>query len=167
MKKILVCGMLLGFLTTIGYAQRRAVEPGALPGRGHATSPMGANVGMGTNVGMSPSAPTGHDGISPSAVASGTSAKSAKSVGSTTTTVKPNAATSGATKSVDPNAASGNSSGAVAPNASGSNTASVTPNANTTGAARTVEPNANTTMDHVTDPNAVPAGDRAGVNPNQ
>ncbi len=164
MKKILICGMLLGFLTSSGFAQRRAVQPGALPSRGHAINAgsMGANVGVSPNVGMSPTAATGHNGISPSAVASGTSAKN---VGSSTTTVKPNAATMGATKSVDPNAANGNASATAAPNAAGTNTAAtVAPNANTTDAARTVD---NTTMDHVTVPNAAPAGDRAGVNPNQ
>ncbi len=102
MKKLLICGALLGLLTSVCVAQRGRVGP--TPG----TAPPMARIGPNA-VSMSPSAP-----ISPTAVSHGGVAPNAgpraNPVG--TTTVAPNAKTA-----VAPNARTGVAAEPVAPDA--------------------------------------------------
>src|SRR5271155_2241214 len=99
MKKILVCGMLLGLLTSVSYAQRGHAVGGVGPG---ARIP---NVGpVSPNARTSPNAiGVGHDGVMPNAVTTqknpkpltpnATTDPTAKTVGSTAKTVGPNSET--------------------------------------------------------------------------
>jgi hypothetical protein len=90
MKKILVCGILLGLLTTVSFAQRRALSTGGtIPGARlpNATS---------THIGMNPnSLGLPHGGVLPSATAG--KASKTTTPNSTNnpraTTVKPNSET--------------------------------------------------------------------------
>jgi hypothetical protein len=94
MKKVLICGMLLGLLTSVSFAQRgRTVGSIGPAARG---ASIGPNIGpMGSNARINPSAiNVGHDGIAPNA----------RPVGAVTPTVSPNAGKSGTTTSVGPNA---------------------------------------------------------------
>ena|SRR5664279_1403149 len=110
MKKILLCGMLLGLLSTMSFAQRGRVMGGAGP---TARTP---------NARMSPNATNvGHDGIAPNATAN------------TQTRVHPNATTGNTPNTVGPNASTGNRATAVGPDAATGRTATtVSPNANDT-----------------------------------
>ena len=71
MKKILICGMLLGLLSTLSFAQR-----------GRATGGVGPTVGMSNTAPMAhtmPNAvPVPHQGISPNAVGPNGKAKTAR-----------------------------------------------------------------------------------------
>lgn len=124
MKKLIICGMLLGLLTTVSVAQRGRAVGGASPtARMPNVAPMSQPM---SPVARTPNAAaTSHDGVTPNAVSGSTHAK----------TVSPNAesnANASATQSVSPNATNGN----AAP------------------AARTVDPHATTVPDRVTVPDA-------------
>src|ERR1700761_8843471 len=100
MKRTIVCGIFLVLLGGAAFAQRRAVEPGALPSRGKS-----ANVGpVAPNVGMTPAAVgMGHDGVAPNA----TNGNVPKTAGASSTTSR---------KTVQPNATSGAAAPTVQPN---------------------------------------------------
>lgn len=90
MKKLITCGMLLGLLSTVSFAQR-----------GRAAAGVGPSAGMSNSAPMARSMPnavtTSHQGVAPSAVAPNHRAKTvAPNAASTpnakgTTTVAPNA----------------------------------------------------------------------------
>ncbi len=80
MKKVLICGMLLGLLPSLAFAQRGRAVGGMGP-----TAHMPSVGSMPSNVGIHPNAiGTGHDGIAPNSVPAGSASK----------TVSPNATTS-------------------------------------------------------------------------
>jgi len=120
MKRLLICGMLLGLLTTVCMAQRGGSRP--MP-----------------NVRMPNAIENQHGGVAPNAIAPG----SARTVGPVTTTAPPSA-------TVPPNAERmGTHANTVSPHTTVSpNATTVAPNARTSGAetvapdARTVKPDA-------------------------
>ncbi len=152
MRKLIVCGMLLGLLSTVSVAQRGRATGGAgptvrMPNAAPMSQPM-------SPVARTPNAAaTSHDGIAPDAVSGSTHSK----------TVSPNAqsnTSASATQAVSPNADS---------RAKASAPQNVNPNAtNGSGApaARTVDPNATTVPDRVTVPDATSNG-QTRVDPNQ
>ncbi len=95
MKKVLVCGMLLGLLTTLSWAQRErtVVGPAARMGGVGPAARIGPN-----SLGIPP------HGIAPNARTAGTA-----------TTVRPNA-TAGKATTVRPNATNGGAAKTVRPN---------------------------------------------------
>ena len=132
MKKIMICGMMLGLLTTVSFAQRGRTVGGARPA---ATSPR-----------MAPAAPmTPMATTTPNAVSNGRSDVAPNSVNSSThaKTVTPDATSTPSTaKTVTPSAAS-----------TPPMTKTVTPNANTV-PDRTMLPDAQGVNDHAaTTPN--------------
>ena len=87
MKKLLICGLMVGLLSSVGVAQRaRSMGPAA---RTPGMEPIAPNAHMGAG-----SASVGHSGISPSAVPAGTHAR----------TATPNATSGTSSKTVSPNA---------------------------------------------------------------
>ncbi|HSY10820.1 MAG TPA: hypothetical protein VK976_01395 [Verrucomicrobiae bacterium] len=110
MKKILICGMMLGLLTTVSFAQRGRTVGGVRP---TATGPRMAPVApMAPMASAAPNAVSNSRGsVAPSSVNSSTHAKTATpnaaSTPSTAKTVTPNpnaASTSPTAKTVTPNA---------------------------------------------------------------
>src|SRR5580704_3329658 len=98
MKKILICGMMLGLMTGVGFAQR-----------GRAAGGVGPTAGM-------PSAPIGR--TAPNAVTAVPRAPAPNAVSgpSNVKTVTPNATGADAAKTVAPNANSSDNAKTVAPN---------------------------------------------------
>jgi hypothetical protein len=151
MKKVIICGMVLGLLSTVSFAQRGRAAGGTAPtARMPNAAPMSQPMAP---VARTPNAAApNHDGVTPNAVSGSNHSQ----------TVSPNAKSNSgasATQTVSPNAES---------NANASATQSVNPNA-TNGnapAARTVDPNATTVPDRVTVPDATSNG-QTRVDPNQ
>jgi len=98
MKKVFVCGMLLGFLTTLSYAQRGH----SIGGVGPMARPRGADLGgIHSTTGLNPNAKInpnsvgiGHGGVTPNAIPMSTHSK----------TVSPDAAGDPSVRTVHPNA---------------------------------------------------------------
>ena len=95
MKKILLCGMMLGLMTTVGFAQRGRSVGGVGP---TATAPMAPTAPRAPMARTTPSAvPNAHGDIAPNSVSGSTHAKtvtpSATSTSPTAKTVTPNAGT--------------------------------------------------------------------------
>jgi hypothetical protein len=157
MKKTIVCGMLLGLLTTVGSAQRARTEPGMVPrartvGVGPSV-PMTPNVGVGATSGN-----LGHDGVAPSA----------RTTGSKASTVTPNATNGTTASTVKPNATSDNTARTVDPNAANGTQASTVNSSATRGTqAETVGPDASTNRDQAIPADARSVGDRVPVSPQQ
>lgn len=113
MKKVLICGMMLGLLTSVSYAQRGHAIGGVGPG---ARTP---NVGpVSPNARVSPNAiGVGHDGVMPNAVTmgknpkpltpNGTTDPTAKTVDPTAKTVGPNTITTVPDRVITPDAHTG------------------------------------------------------------
>ncbi|MGC2110892.1 MAG: hypothetical protein WA655_15330 [Candidatus Korobacteraceae bacterium] len=93
MKKVLICGMLVGLLSTVSFAQRGRTVGGIGPAARGAS--IGPNIGpMSPSARVNPSAISlGHDGVAPNA----------RPVGAVPSTVSPNAGKSRSTTSVGPN----------------------------------------------------------------
>ncbi len=90
MKKVLVCAMLLGLLTSVSYAQRGRAVRGA-----GATARMPNVMPVSPTAGINPSAVSkGHDGVLPNATTTGKNPKP----------LTPNATTDPTAKTVAPNA---------------------------------------------------------------
>lgn len=116
MKKIFVCGILLGLLTTVSFAQRGRAAGGVGPAAGIPTT---GTIAPNARI---PDAATINRGVSPSAVPTSPHAP----------IVGPNVASHPDTPTVSPNAASGGNSKTVAPNAESAPDHVISPNANTT-----------------------------------
>jgi hypothetical protein len=147
MKKILICGMMLGLMTGVGFAQR-----------GRAAGGVGPTAGM-------PSAPIGR--TAPNAVTAVPRAPAPNAVSgpSNVKTVTPNATGADAAKTVAPNANSSDNAKTVAPNSnSADNAKTVAPN---TGASTSVSPNTNSVPDRAMNPDAQGVSDHSRITPNQ
>lgn len=122
MKRILICGVVLGLMTGVGFAQRGRAVGGVGPAVG----------GVGPSARMPANAPVVR--TTPNAVTN------------THGSVRPNAISGSANaKTVKPNATSGANATAVAPNAG--NATSVSPNADTV-PDRAINPDAQGISDH-------------------
>jgi hypothetical protein len=127
MKRILICGMMFGLLTGVGFAQRGRAVGGVGPAVGGAGAtarmPGTPTIGMTPNVGAMPNAvTTTHGTTAPNAVPGATNAKT-----------------------VTPNATNGAKAAPVTPNSG--NATTVSPNANTV-PNRDIDPDAQGISDH-------------------
>jgi len=113
MKKVLVCGMLLGLLTSVSFAQRgRAIGGVGTSARIPNVGPVSPNASINPN-----SISTGHDGVLPNATTPGknpnragpnaTFDPTAQTVGPTAKTVGPNTVTTVPDRVITPDAHTG------------------------------------------------------------
>jgi hypothetical protein len=147
MKKILICGMMLGLMTGVGFAQR-----------GRAVGGVGPTAGM-------PSAPIGRTAPNTVTAVPRAPAPNAVSAPNNTKAVTPNATGSDAAKTVAPNTNSADNAKTVGPNTNSADDAkTVAPNA---GASTSVSPNSNSVPDRAMNPDAQGVSDQPRVTPNQ
>jgi hypothetical protein len=127
MKRILLCGVMLGLMAGVGFAQRGRAAGGA----GSAAGAVGPSARMPGNAPMARTAPN--------------------AVTNAQGSMAPDAVSGSATKTVKPNGTSGANSTVAAPNAG--NATTVSPNANTV-PDRAMNPDAQGISDHTrTNPN--------------